>query len=100
MYLKCPAGETSKPTTSTIPRPRHVGELWDTGFSFHRLEKDLYQTGVTHDGDFCQIQYNFLDENNHIFWECQISRQDMALSDYIENALKLNSKTELDYKEW
>ena len=95
MYLNAQM-EKLKTDPITIPHPRLVGELWDrvkklgvadfldktkedcrkrnSGFSFHRLEKDFNRIGDTHDWDFYQIQYNFLDGKNHIFWESQTSR--------------------------
>jgi predicted aldo/keto reductase-like oxidoreductase len=39
------------------------GQIGSLGFSFHGKQPDFLQLLDVHDWDFCQIQYNYLDEN-------------------------------------
>ncbi len=43
---------------------KNQGKIRNLGFSFHGVQKGFTELIQAYDWDFCQIQYNYLDENN------------------------------------
>lgn len=40
-----------------------AGQIWEFGFSFHGAQDEFLALLDAYDWDFCQIQYNYSDEN-------------------------------------
>lgn len=49
---------------SWIEQKKQSGEIRNIGFSYHGGRGEFKKIVDSYDWDFCQIQYNFLDENN------------------------------------
>jgi len=47
-----------------IREKKHSGAIRNIGFSFHGTRSEFVSIIDAYDWDFCQIQYNFIDENN------------------------------------
>jgi uncharacterized protein len=47
-----------------IDNKKKNGEIINIGFSFHGVQDQFIKLVDVYDWDFCQIQYNYLDENN------------------------------------
>ncbi|MGB7595666.1 MAG: aldo/keto reductase [Erysipelotrichaceae bacterium] len=50
--------------TEWIREKKRTGEIRNIGFSFHGTRSEFISIVDAYDWDFCQIQYNFIDENN------------------------------------
>ena len=47
-----------------IQEKKRTGQIRNIGFSFHGTKSEFVSIIDAYDWDFCQIQYNFIDENN------------------------------------
>ena len=47
-----------------IKEKKSSGQIKSIGFSFHGIKDEFIKILDSYDWDFCQIQYNYVDENN------------------------------------